>query len=254
MKRISCKERLRELQKEFKYKPEHPEYSSLPVIHLKKEKIPKSIRKKHKQDKASIALDILYNLFTDEYAVYLLKTMEYDELVDYCIDWAEAWKDQLVDRCDGEPLSVLDPESPSVDDFDIPDDEWKSYLEYEKKHKPKNFTDVMDNRKRFKKHVKKGRKRYYKKGLMIYDPLFKHSHIDEQQMIKNLKRISRENEQRTKEFAKMMNDLVGDNPANQKILKSFEKHTAEVHKRVKRQIRDIEKSAPKTPLPFTISD
>ena len=259
MKRVSCHERLKQLRKELNYdtKKNEPETSTLPVIHLKADKRMKKIRKemskKEKANKAAIARDILYNLFEEWYAKELMETMEYEELIDFVIDYAKAWKEQLTDF-EVMSLDTLLPEEPFDEDFDIPDDQWDAYVKFEKSQKKSvnGIKDVIKMRKKFKKEVNKKRKHYVKHGLMIYDPLFKHSKVNEQQMVKNLKRISRENEIRTQEFAKMMNKLVGD-PVNQKLLKSFEEHTKAVIHQVNKQIKDIRKSAPKIPVPFSIS-
>lgn len=254
MEKISCRERLKQLRKEIGYKHEDPDYSNLPVIHLKAEKVPKHVKKSIKKERAKKAQYVLYEVFTKAYRKEILSSFEdVDDLIDFCIDWFDSWREQ----CCREVITYdlpKDIETEFDPEFDIPPEQEKEYHKYLKGKKLKGAGDIFKYRQKFINKVNKSRKKYYKKGLMVYDPLFKHSRIDEKQMVKNLKRISAENERRVQEFQKMMEKLVGDDHATPEICKRFSERAEEVKHRARQHLKDVLKTSKSVPLPFTISD
>lgn len=149
----------------------------------------------------------------------------------------------------------IDPEELLPDlplhETDIPSTQWKEYGEYLKKHKLKSVGDIKKTRFTFQKKVKKKRKKYYKNGLMIYDPLFKNCQLNEKRMIENLHRISEENEIRCQEFHDMMQKLVGDDKDHE-MIKRFDERTKAIQSRVRTHIKDLQETS--LPLPFYIDE
>lgn len=246
----------------------------------------KKMRKNERAERAALALDLLYNYYDDDFAKHLMMTLPYEELIDFTIEYYKKLEQQTT-FVDLGPLSELtqeqireiyydneeDPEYEGErrhkgtfnfvpidepdgfeDDFDIPDEYWKEFKAYGKKHKKaRKRLGMIKFRKKFKRHIMKKRKKHLKKAT-LYDPLFKYQQLKRKEMKKNLKRINEENKCRSEEFAKLMNELVGDTyKVDQAQLKSFKARSEEVMKRVRKQMKDALKSAPKTPLPFSIS-
>mgnify|MGYP003571365851 CR=1 FL=1 len=142
-------------------------------------------------------------------------------------------------------------------ELDIPDIQWKEFGEYAKQHPIDDASQIFERRNSFKKHMRKRRKKLYSKRRMrMYDPLFVATRLDEKEMLKNLKRISYENEQRCKRFDAMMSELFEDKSVGSAVMEKFHEQTKLLMKLHEKRIDAFMKQMKHRPAPvaFEIID
>lgn len=154
-------------------------------------------------------------------------------------------------------LNEVFPPEPD-DEFDIPEIHAKEFRAFEKEHPPRKDEGIIEYRNRFRKHLKKRRRRYYsKKHMKIYDPLFAMTAVNEKKMIENLKRISKENEYRTREFHRMLDKLYGNNAIGSEQMERFKKRTEDMQAAARRRLKGFLRRAVReelTPITFEFPD
>ena len=111
----------------------------------------------------------------------------------------------------------------------------EAYERYLKDKKIKGASDIRKYRAKFLAKLEKKQKRYRKgktkKGLNLYDPLFRGADTDMRELKKNMKRLTEDNKKRVDEFLKCLETLTGENVNNIPIVKSFKAKTDKILKR-----------------------
>lgn len=253
----SCAGRLAQLRRQFGITDKDlevitkPTEVKLPVIY---ERMSKEVRKHIKEeDKAKKRRKYeLVDWYVSKYASSIVRERIFEEFGDLevkqfvtevyrealdalnmlnAMNGPDIPEDEIVDWL-WEESNLLDP----VYDFDILDDEEESFKKYCKKHPIHNASDIIPRRLKFKKWRRKTHKKYYSmKRMRMYDPLFKSQYIDKKAMAKNLRRISEENELRTKKFYDMMKKLVDDKAVGVEAMAKFKEQTTEMNKRIRKR-------------------
>lgn len=264
----SCAGRLHAMQKDFGLSDKElkdavrdvttPREVKLPTFREKLSKAEKQRRKAEslskKQRKYRTVHWYLEEFLKPEYARKIYEKFEdFKEMVDYAYEEAM----NVVKVCtfvidqDPDPFTFFpaDPE----DELDIPDVQWREFKEYCKKHPLKGGAkDVFARRKRFQRYTRKRRGRYYSKRRMrMYDPLFAMNAMNQKEMVKNLQRITRENEQRVKKFHEMLGALVTDKSIGSEAMKQFDKQTDEILRRHRKRLNQFMKQNGQKPTPIT---
>ena len=255
--RKTCLQRLRELEKEFNWEGEEKtDYSSLPTFHVtytKKEK--KQIRKENKSLKKKIkkstktqyyrllgtfdpwTQDDIIRHFRDDFksAIDYMRGLservqsEYSDIVEitpeeYCLD------------CDARATAGIDPIVSSGN--------WEAWEKYVDDHPNMELTKLHKKRKKFLKIIKKFdsklRKKY--KAFETYDPLFRMRKIDEVELKKSLKMLTRENKERRDRFLEYMQKSFG-LEKDPYLMRSFKERTDAANKALNRYILDMNKAA-----------
>lgn len=251
-KRVSCKNRLNQLREELniKNKDNKPKYSMMTRINITpSKKVQKRERKQLQNEKYKIANWYLNVYLKKPYSnkVYS-EHLDFDDLINYCYDQVMQLRQLNTER---HIMSLSELSKVEQDDtLDISSVDWKAYKIYCKEHPIFDSSDIVERRNKFTSKKYKKKKEYYKKGLMLYDPLFRDCKLNEKRMIKNLERISAENEKRCQEFHAMMERLVGNKSTDSEALKRFDDHTKSVQKQVKKHLSDLKDF--ETNLPFYI--
>lgn len=267
----SCADRLHRIQKDVGLSEKElkqavrdvarPRETKLPTYH---EKTPKKdkLRKKYeaggKLRKKSIAYWYLekYLKPAESRKIYMAYP-KYKDLVEYAYTQAMALVQltTFVLDDDVDPMSLF-PNTP-VDELDIPETQWKEFDRYCKSHPLNSSKDIFKRRKKFKKWRYKRRGRYYsKKRMRMYDPLFAMETIDEKEMLKNLQRISKENELRTQKFHEMLDSLVADKSIGSVAMARFNEQTKELMRRHRSRVKQFmkERGFKQTPVSLSIDD
>ena len=267
----SCADRLHQIQrdaglsdKELKQAVRdvaRPREVRLPTFHEKTTKQEKQRRKYEaggKLRKRAIARWYLEEYLKPQYAYEIyMRYPKFKQLVEYAYNQAMALIQvtTFVVESDINP-SIVFP-APPVSDLDIPETQWKEFGQYCKSHPLKSPRDIFKRRKKFKKYRYKKRGKYYsRKRMRMYDPLFAMTVVNEKEMIKNLNRISKENELRVQKFHEMLDSLVKDKSVGSAMLEKFDKQTREIMKRQKTRMKQFmkERGHKPTPLTFSIDD
>lgn len=267
-RRRSCVSRLHAIQDDFGLSEKElkqavkdvarPREVELPTFHekvTKKEKMRREMeRPGNKQRKYMIAHWYLEEYLDPEYAydVYR-KHLIFKDLVEYAYERAMGiiQLGTYITNNDLDPLEAF-PDPPD-DELDIPEIQWNEFDAYCKKHPLKGGAkDIFNRRKRFKKYLRKRRGRYYSKRRMrMYDPLFAMTVVDEKEMLKNLERITRENELRVKRFHEMLDSLVTDKSIGAEAMKKFDKQTKDIMTQHRKRLNSFMKQIGQKPTPVT---
>lgn len=225
-----------------------PRRVELPVLREKKsperklkEKLEKKSKKRRRKE---VAVWYLTVFLLPEVAQQLYEEYtDYDQLMDTAYE-------QGMNMIQLATLSVGEPEphelipAETLDDFDIPDHQWKAFGEYCKKHPIKKASQISERRRKFKKWIqKKAIKRYSPKRLRIYDPVYAATAPSAKEMLKNLKRISYENELRIQRFHAMLNELVGDRSVGSIAMQHFKKQSEEIMRQHQKRIKEFKRRA-----------
>lgn len=268
MERKSCASRLHAMQRDFGLSDKDlknavrdittPREVELPTFH---EKITKAERRRRKlseltkkQRKYKTVYWYLEEFLKPEYARKIYeKFADFKDMVDYAYEEAMG----VVKACtfvierDIDPFTIF--EDTPDDELDIPEIQWEEFKVYCKKHPLKGGAkDIFERRKRFQKYTRKRRGRYYSKRRMrMYDPLFAMNDMNRKEMIKNLERITRENEQRVKKFHEMLGSLVQDKSIGAEAMRRFDKQTDELLKRHRKRMNQFMKQNGQKPTPIT---
>lgn len=267
-KRRSCASRLHALQDDFGLSEKElkqavrevsrPREVKLPTFHekvSKKEKMRRELETPgNKQRKYMIAYWYLEEYLEPEYShdVYR-KHQDFKDLIQYAYEQAMGVIQigTYIVNTDLDPLTAF-PDPPD-DELDIPEIQWNEFDVYCKKHPLKGGAkDIFKRRKRFKKYLHKRRGRYYsKKRMRMYDPLFAMTVVDEKEMLKNLERITRENELRVKKFHEMLDSLVSDRSIGAEAMKKFDKQTKDIMSQHRKRLNSFMKQIGQKPTPVT---
>jgi len=234
-----------------------PREVKLPTFH---EKVSKQERQRQKlaelskkQRKYKTVYWYLEEFLKPEYARKIYeKFANFKEMVNYAYEEAMG----VVKMCtfvverDIDPFTIFQ-DAPD-DELDIPDIQWKEFEEYCKKHPLKGGAkDIFERRKRFQKYTRKRRGRYYSKRRMrMYDPLFAMNDMNRKEMIRNLERITRENERRVVKFHEMLGTLVSDKSIGAEAMRRFDKQTDEIMKRHRKRMHQFMKQNGHKPTPI----
>lgn len=264
----SCTSRLHQIQRDVGLSDKElkqavrdvtrPREVKLPTYHEKISKQEKARREYEiggKRRKRAIAYWYLHEYLTKREAsrVYL-EHQVYKELIEYAYQQVMALvqlSTYVLEEID-DPLTMF-PEKP-LDEYDIPDSQWKEFGEYCKTHPLKRPRDLFVRRHKFKKWRYKKRGKYYsKKRMRMYDPLFAMETVNGKDMIKNLRRIGKENELRTRKFHELLNDLVADKSIGSTAMARFNEQTEEIMKRHKSRIKQFMKERKMKPTPISFS-
>lgn len=267
----SCASRLHQIQqdvgltqKELKQavrEVTRPREVKLPMFHEKATKVEKERRKYEvggKLRKRAIAYWYLEEYLKPKYAheIYM-KYTDFKELVNYAYERAmDLVQLQTFVVEEDVPYWEMLPVEP-MDELDIPETQWKEFGQYCKSHPLKHPRDIFKRRKKFKKYRYKKRGKYYsRKRMMMYDPLFAMTVVDEKEMIKNFNRISKENELRVQKFHEMLDALVKDKSVGSSMLEKFDKQTKEIMSRQRSRVKQFmkERGLKPTPISFSIDD
>lgn len=265
MEKRSCADRLHRIQKDVGLTNKElksavrditrPREVELPKFHekvSKQEKIKREYDVGGKKRKLMIAHWYLEEYLKPAYAEDIYREHpRFKDLVEYAYERAMELVQISTFRMetDVDPLTMF-PEKPD-DDLDIPDIHWKAFNQYCKTHPLSKSSDIFKRRKKFKKWLGRKHKRYYSKSYMrMYDPVFAMTTVDEKEMIKNLERITHENEVRVKKFHEMLESLVADQSIGSNAMKKFDKQTSELLKRQKTRLKSFMNNQ-QTPNPIT---
>ena len=262
----SCADYLHKLQADMGFTDEEledavtrhctPREVKLPVFHEKvSKKQKKEAKKQKKKGRYQLAWWYLEKFLTpgEAFRRFYSAYRDYEEMVEAACkeatDYIQFDRMIVSKKVDPAEFGYLLPK----DDFDIPDDQWKAFKKYCKKHPIKKTTDIEKRRQKFKKHLRKERRKYYdKRRLKMYDPLFAGCPADRDAMLKNIKRISRENEQRIQEFKRLLGTLYKESYVSSAAMSQFSEYTAKVMERHKRRMKEIMKDMDMKPNPITI--
>lgn len=268
MERKSCASRLHAMQRDFGLSDKDlknavrdittPREVELPTFHEKITKVERRRRKlselTKKQRKYKTVYWYLEEFLKPEYARKIYeKFADFKEMIDYAYEEAMG----VVKACtfvierDIDPFTIF--EDTPDDELDIPEIQWEEFKVYCKKHPLKGGArDIFERRKRFQKYTRKRRGRYYSKRRMrMYDPLFAMNDMNRKEMIKNLERITKENEQRVKKFHEMLGSLVQDKSIGAEAMRRFDKQTDELLKRHRKRMNQFMKQNGQKPTPIT---
>lgn len=179
---------------------------------------------------------------------------EFDDLVDYACERANQVIQIMTIIVDPNPdLDEILPRT-IIQPYDIPKERRKAFEAYCKKHPLKDLNKLEHRRMKFEESVRKERKKYYdRRRLRMYDPLFHNTPMDAKEMVRNIKRITRENEERVKEFNKLLGELCKDQAMSAEAMEKFNDYTKEVMDRQKTRMKDFMKRANVTPTPIEIN-
>ena len=232
-KRMSMHDWIKQRRKELGYKPAKKKSTAeLTTIHIETPK--KELEKKKKAEDNAIRQRMM-DLFQtySERAQKMLSAMSYDEMVQWIVEMEDCIQkaNSMVKKKTDEVFydSHMDRVVPT-DEFDIVPSQMAAYKEFLKKRKLKTAKDVFNARLDFQSYVEKKKKKYSKKGLNLYDPLFHGADADLQQMKKNLKRLNADNKKRIDAFLADLDKLTGKDTAGIPIVKAFREKTDRILK------------------------
>ena len=263
----TCRDRLRELQAEIGWKGEETtDYTKLPTIKVHGDKLGKVKFHSNKNIKYDKRLGHKSNSskHSNEVSEKDIKK-RYDELIatfDEITQWhvittytttedAVAYMEHVIESL----RDMVDVGSPIEDycgtvDYRATckmDDQitslglWDEWEKYSSKHKIKP-SEIRNARKKFIRSYSKRKSTKLKsyKTFEMYDPIFRVSKMDEQQLKNKLKQINAENRDRRDRMLKMIAECFGG--GDEYMLKSFKDKTDTMMKRMKHQMNDLCKS------------
>ena len=88
----------------------------------------------------------------------------------------------------------------------------------------------------------------------MYDPLFANAAINEKEMLKNLKRIGRENQLRVQKFNEMLDSLVKSKSMGSVALAAFNEQTSRIMERYEERLQQLMKSTKTKPASVVFDD
>jgi len=265
----SCADRLHQIQKDIGLTDKElkeavrevarPREVQLPTIHEKLPKVEKEMNEYRvggKRHKKAVAYWYLEEYLKPEYAQEIyVEHPDYKELVEYAYEQAM----NLVQLQSFELEKDIDlfsvfPDYTPVGKYDIPEEQWEEFDQYCEKHPVKNVSDVFKRRKKFKKWRNKRSRKYCTKKYIerMYDPLFALTVTDEKEILANLQRISRENEQRIIEFHKFLDSLVADQSIGSSAMAKFNEQTKVIQQKHRQRIHDFMKAHGMSPTPLRL--
>ena len=263
----TCRDRLRELQAEIGWKGEEPiDYTKLPTIKIHGDKLGKVKFHSGKHGKHDKRLERKFDSGKDASEISKVDIKKrYDELIitfDEITQWhvittytdiedAVAYMEHVIellrDIIDvGSPIedycSAVDYRATcKLDDQIISLGLWDEWEKYSSRHKIKP-SEIRNARKKFIRSYSKRKSTKLKsyKTFEMYDPIFRVSKMDEQQLKNKLKQINAENRDRRDRMLKMIAECFGG--GDEYMLKSFKDKTDTMMKRMKHQMNDLCKS------------
>lgn len=268
--RRSCASQLHKMQKDFGLtrrelkeavkEVARPREVKLPVFHEKRTKQDKLRDKLEKKGKKQRRYEIAY-WYLEEFLdpsrawfEYYMVYSDFKELIQHAYDDGIGTIQIMtyVVETDIDPFTIFP--DPPEDELDIPEIHWKEFEQYCKTHPLRGGAkDIFPRRERFKKYLRKKRGRYYnKKRMRMYDPLFAMTVVDEKEVVKNLERITRENEIRVKKFHEMLDSLVEDKSIGSLAMKKFDKQTDEILKRHRKRLKSFMDQMGHKPTPLIL--
>lgn len=246
--RRTCRKRLREIEKELGWEGEEKiDYSHLPVIHIKHSKKEK---KQHKKRERKLIKHQYYELLGtfDEFTR--------NEIIDNFDDKFEAVKymESLKQRCNTEyeDLQYYETIEDAVachKEKTIPSSDpivqagcWDQWEEYADSLKTHSVAKIWKKRKKFLSRITKSKKKLQKryKSFSLYDPLFRARKIDEVELKKKLKLITKENMERRDAFLEKAEELFG--LRDPYMIKQFKDRTKEASKAINKYVIDMNRS------------
>ena len=264
--RISYASKIHDIQKDFGFtnselkqavkEATRPRVTKLPEFRLKLTKEEKRIRKRQRQVMKVRKYDLAHWLLNDfldpDLAEEIYEThLKFKDLVDYASGVAIEYIRFMTTPRKPTDLNELYPPPPD-DEYDIPSIFEKEFEEFEDKHPPRKDEGIIEYRRRFKRHQRKRRRRLYsKKRMRIYDPLYQMDSIDEKKMLDNIKRISRENAEQTREFHRMLDKLYGDRALSADKLAQFKEHTEAMQRASRRRLKEVLRNSIRPPTKIT---
>ena len=252
-----CLERLRELEKAVGWTGEKKvDRTNLPVIratHTKKEikqfkrEDKRLLKKTKKTDKMKYRA--MLGTFDPETREEIITQYgkDYQAAIKYMEYLIERIKDasQVVEYYGSaeEYMAVRDYKASASTDPIIASGMWDSWVEYVDKHPKLSLDELHKRRKKFRKIYEKKRKKLRKKykSFEMYDPLFRMRKIDDVELKKSLKAITKENMERRNRFL----EVIGKScmQFDPYLMKSFKERTKAANKALNRYIIDMNKSA-----------
>lgn len=263
----SCADRLHQIQrnvglteKELKDAVKEictPRQVELPVLHEKKssqDKLREKLEKKTKKHrKVQTAAWFLEEYLTPEVArTFYERYLDYHELVEEAYEAALG----IIQLCTYVVEKDIDPHEAfpeqTLDELDIPDEQWEAFERYCDKHPLKSVRDIWVRRRKFKKHLRKARyKKYSPKRLRMYDPAYAASAMDAKEMLKSIREIGKQNETRIAKFKQLLDDLVKDQSIGSLAMERFSQQTDELMKQHRRRLNEfIKKTGQGKPQPI----
>lgn len=252
-----CLERLRELEKEIGWEGEKKkDRTHLPVIHVthtkkelkqirKEDKI--LIKKTSKSDKARYrsmlgefdpeTVEEIITQYGDDYKSAIEYMKYLNERIETTFE-GRAYYNSLDDY-----VAINDSKIAASTDPIIASGMWDSWEDYVAKHSDLSMIKLHKRRKKFRKifdkKQKKMRKKY--KSFEMYDPLFRMRKIDDVELKKSLKAITKENMERRNRFL----EVIGKScmQFDPYLMKSFKERTKAANKALNRYIIDMNKAA-----------
>ena len=245
--RKTCLERLRELEKELGWEGEEKiDYSHLPVIHVQRTKKEKKKIKKHKRKQIKKQYYTLLATFDELTFNYIVDT--FDDKAE-AIKYMESLSERCKSECQIEYYDSVEDAAAEIIDKIIPNNDpiiqsgyWEQWEEYTKTMKTNNAHKIWKKRQKFLNHITKERKHIQKKykSFSLYDPLFRARKIDEVELKKKLKQITRENMERRDKFIEQAENLFGLRDPH--LIKQFKDRTKAASKALNKYVIDMNRS------------
>lgn len=252
-----CLERLRELEKEIGWEGEaKKDRTHLPVIHVTHTK--KELKKIKKEDKVlikktKISDKVRYRSMLGEFDQETVEDIitQYGDDYRAAIEYMKYLNERIETAFEGRAYYE------SIDDYVVIRDSkvsasidpiiasgmWDSWQEYVDKHPDLSMVELHNRRKKFRKIYQKKQKKMRKKykSFEMYDPLFRMRKIDDVELKKSLKAITKENMERRNRFL----EVIGKScmQFDPYLMKSFKERTKAANKALNRYIIDMNKSA-----------
>ena len=252
----SCADRLHKLQKSFGLSDKElkqavhdacaPREVELPTFHEEVSEAEK-IREKEEKLGAKSRRYMLAHWYLEEWCepyeakqIYL-KYTNFKELVNYAYECAIG----TIQICTGVVSTTINfeelfPHKQKQADWEIPEIREREFDEYCKTHPLNDASDIIKRRRKFRKHCGRRRKKLYsRKRMRMYDPLFSATAINEKEVLKNIKRVSAENQLRIQRFNEMLDSLVGNRAIGSVALAAFNQQTQKLMSQYEKRIDEL---------------
>lgn len=264
-------------KKDYGKSPQPDIYNQLPEIHIKKnKKQAKKEKKQRKYQRYQLANWYLNKYLKPEYANSIFEAFDdFEDMVEYACtmaydhiqnctyeksdrktwdEWVVEKKERLVEEeyrnvdyplgCDrtqtiGRPVVYLN------ESDEIPEYYWDEFERYCKKHPIKKHRDLKERRTKFIKKINKSyMKTYGKYASGDGDPtldLTKYMSlcVDKDKMIRNLKRVAKENEARAKQIKNEMDKWFSHKVVSSDFRKKISDHADRVMRDQKKRIKQF---------------
>ncbi len=213
-KTVSVNDRIKELRKELNYKSDKKKHVKLEEINVRKYK-----KKRKKKEMMK------YKKFYQDYLGTLSEVEQDEEMDNIEFMYTFLTEKEIYER-DKRIVKIRK-------------EKQKRFERYIQECNPKNLKEFVKYEDKYYSKEKKKRKLYKKKGLNISDSLFTTMALDENKMIKNLKRISKENKERTDVFLEYVDKLYAGEDIPD-VVQSLRDKSKKVSKANKKYIESLE--------------